>query len=150
MEKLFKSKVAFIAFVIIFTSCLLIVFKDTTARVGWSLSMGGLTGFVFAQWYWIEKMKKIQHLIDARMASPEQSELLKRKENELFELANKQTMLLNMIGELQNENTRLNSVVEAHASNINLLTAEKVELQMALNRETAVPYNPTTTKGKGE
>ena len=112
--------------------------------------MGGLTGFVFAQWYWIEKMKKIQHLIDARMASPEQSELLRQKNEELIDAANRNLKLIDRIGELQKENTRLNSVVEAHASNINLLTAEKVELQMALNRETAVPYNPTTTKGKGE
>lgn len=150
MEKLFKSKVAFIVFVILFTSFLLIVYRDPIARIMWSLSMGGLTGFVFAQWYWIEKMKKIQHLIDARMASPEQSELLKRKETELFELANKETMLLSMIRELQNENTRLNSVVAINKSHVDHLIDKNVDLQMALNRETAVPYNPTTTKGKGE
>lgn len=103
MEKLFKSKIAFVVFVIGFTSLLLIVYKAPAARVINSLAMGALTGFVFAQWYWKDKMDKIQHLIDARMPSPEQTELLKRKEDELFEAANRNTKLVDRIGELQNE-----------------------------------------------
>lgn len=107
MEKLFKSKIAFVVFVIVFTSLILIVYPNPAARVINSLAMGALTGFVFAQWYWKAKMDKIQHLIDARMASPEQTELLKRKETDLFEAANSKTKLLNRIGELQNENALL-------------------------------------------
>jgi hypothetical protein len=103
MKKLFKSKLAFIAFVIIFTTCLAFFYKDSVSIALWTGSVGGLIGFVFAHWYWIDKMKDIQDQLDARMASPETAELLKRKENELFEAANSNTKLVNIIGELQNE-----------------------------------------------
>lgn len=129
MEKIFKSKLAFIAFVIIFTALLLIVYRDPFARIIWSLSVGGLTGFVFAQWYWIAKMEKIQDLLDARMASPEQAELLKRKEEKNNELSDHISKLIARNAELMKE--------------IN-------QLKQAIARETKVPNNPTSTQGKGE
>lgn len=107
MEKLFKSKLAFIAFVILFTSFLAFFYKNSVSVALFSGLIGGLVGFIFAQWYWIEKMKDIQHLLDARMATPETAELLKRKEEELFKATNNNTKLLNIIGELQNELTAL-------------------------------------------
>lgn len=103
MEKLFKSKLAFIAFVILFTSFLAFFYKNAVSVALYSGLIAGFIGFVVAQWYWVLKMKEIQHLLDARMATPEQAELLKRKENELFETANRNTMLVNMNGELKNE-----------------------------------------------
>lgn len=102
MEKLFKSKIAFGVFVILFTTLLLIVYKDPFARIVWCLSVGGLTGFVLAQWYWIDKMGKIQHLIDARMASPETAELLKEKEIELLKFKKHNENLVAHILDLQN------------------------------------------------
>lgn len=107
MEKLFKSKIAFVVFVIGFTSLLLIVYKAPAARVINSLAMGALTGFVFAQWYWKAKMDKIQHLIDARMMSPTTELLFKDKEDELFKKANENTKLVDRIGELHNEIEKL-------------------------------------------
>lgn len=150
MEKLFKSKIAFVVFVIGFTSLLLIVYKSPAARVINSLAMGGLTGFVFAQWYWIEKMKKIQHLIDARMMSPTTELLIKEKEDELFKMANENTKLVDRIGELQNEIEYLKSAYKTLGDDRDYLGRENLKLAEALKRETAVPYNPTTTKGKGE
>jgi hypothetical protein len=103
MEKLFKSKIAFVVFAILFSAFLFITYKDPFARFMWGLSMGGFIGFIFAQWYWIEKMKKIQHLLDDRMMSPTTELLLKDKEDELFKAANENTKLVDRIGELQNE-----------------------------------------------
>lgn len=103
MEKLFKSKLAFIAFVILFTSFLAFFYKNAVSVALYSGLIGGLVGFVVAQWYWVEKMKEIQHLLDARMASPETAELLKSKDDELLKSANNNTKLVNIIGELQDE-----------------------------------------------
>ena len=150
MKKLFKSKAAFIAFVILFTSFLSVIYKDSITRTLWAGSIGGLVGFVFAQWYWIEKMKEIQHLIDARMMSPTTELLFKQKEDELFKMENKKTELENRIGELQNEIECLKSAYKILDDSWNSLGKENLKLSEALQRQTAVPCNPTTTKGKGE
>jgi hypothetical protein len=107
MKKIFKSKLAFIAFVILFTSFLAFFYKDSVSTALWAGSVGGLVGFVFAQWYWVEKNKEIQHLLDARMASPEQAELLKRKDDELFNMSKNNSALVSKIAELQRQLTEL-------------------------------------------
>lgn len=149
MEKLFKSKIAFVVFVIGFTSLLLIVYKAPAARVINSLAMGALTGFVFAQWYWKDKMDKIQHLIDARMASPDADELLKIKEEELFEYENRNTKLVDRIGELQNVIKALeDEIVLLKESNKDLL-AEREYIQRS-SKEMRERLNVQESKEKGE
>lgn len=142
MEKLFKSKIAFVAFVIGFTSLLLIVYKAPAARVINSLAMGALTGFVFAQWYWKAKMDKIQHLIDARMMSPTTELLFKDKEDELFKKANENTKLVDRIGELQNE------IILLKESNKDLL-AEREYIQTT-SKEIRERLYGQESKEKGE
>jgi hypothetical protein len=142
MEKLFKSKIAFVVFVIGFTSLLLIVYKAPAARVINSLAMGALTGFVFAQWYWKAKMDKIQHLIDARMMSPTTELLFKDKEDELFKKANENTKLVDRIGELQNE------IILLKESNKDLL-AEREYIQTT-SKEIRERLYGQESKEKGE
>jgi len=107
MKNLFKSKLAFIAFVILFTSFLAFFYKNAVSVALYSGLIAGFIGFVVAQWYWVEKMKDIQHLLDARMASPEQAELLKRKENELLNMSKNNSVLVSKIGERVRQLTEL-------------------------------------------
>lgn len=103
MKNLFKSKLAFIVFVILFTSFLALIYKDSVTRTLWAGSIGGLIGFVFAQWYWVEKMKDIKHLLDARMATPEQAKLLESKDKQINEMSNEKIQLIERIIDLQKE-----------------------------------------------
>ena len=103
MEKLFKSKLAFIAFVILFTSFLAFFYKNAVSVALYSGLIAGFIGFVVAQWYWVEKMKEIQHLLDARMASPETAELLKSKDKQINEMANEKIQIIERIVDLQKE-----------------------------------------------
>lgn len=64
MEKLFSSKVAFIVFVTIFTTFLLIVYKNPTARTIICLVSGTYFGWNIGQWYWTNKFKELKKKVD--------------------------------------------------------------------------------------
>jgi hypothetical protein len=82
---------------------------------------------VVAQWYWKDKMDKIQHLIDARMASPEQSELLKSKEDELHQMSKNNAALVAKIAERQRNPVRLIPTVRAKFICQNIVDSPETE-----------------------
>ena len=103
MEKLFKSKVAFIVFVILFSAFLFITYKAPFARFMWGLSIGGFVGFVFAQWYWKDKMDLIKHLIDERMASTVTDKIKKQLQDSVDSLKKSNENCIDIIAKLQEE-----------------------------------------------
>lgn len=145
MEKIFKSKLAFIAFVILFTSFLAFFYKESVSIALYSGSIGGLIGFVFAQWYWIEKMNEIQDQLDARMASPASKELFKRKEDELLQMSKNNAALVAKNAELQKELTELKKDYETVSEEREYLANLVVTARQARD---AAPVPESKEKGK--
>lgn len=145
MKKLFKSKLAFFAFVILFTSFLAFFYKESVSIALFAGSIGGLIGFVFAKWYWIEKMNEIQDQLDARMASPTTKELFKRKEDELLQMSKNNAALVAKNAELQKELTELKKDYETVSEEREYLANLVVTARQARD---AAPVPESKEKGK--